>query len=140
MKLLINSLDTVYYSTIKNIDINIFHKEINIDLLLVENGIESEHFLKLKNCSAFLWSEKNKKDVMYNFDEYEYYELTSVVLEKMCVMTDDEWLKNYSLEYNVVIEIWNSALLVKVDTIVVDDKEFIIKGCRNNKEELSKIS
>lgn len=127
MKDIVGMLNAIHCSTIKNINVDLLKKEITFDLLLIENGKESKHELKFVNCISFLWIEKDKySNELYDFSKCDYYELTSVNLGSINATSDDKWLKQYPMEYNVAVEIWESALLINADEIIIDQQRFPI--------------
>lgn len=127
LKDIVGMLNAIYCSTIKNINVDLLKKEITFDLLLIENGKESKHELKFVNCISFLWIEKDKySNELYDFSKCDYYELTSVNLGSINATSDDKWLKQYPMEYNVAVEIWESALLINADEIIIDQQRFSI--------------
>lgn len=127
LKDIVGMLNAIHCSTIKNINVDLLKKEITFDLLLIENGKESKHELKFVNCISFLWIEKDKySNELYDFSKCDYYELTSVNLGSINATSDDKWLKQYPMEYNVAVEIWESALLINADEIIMDQQRFPI--------------
>jgi hypothetical protein len=121
-----SALSTIYCSTINNIDVNLSNKEIVFDLTLVDNGNITKHQLSFVNCTSFLWIEKKYDDNLYDYKNCNYYELTSIDLQKVSATSEDEWLKQYPMEYNVAVEIWRTALLIKADELVIDQQSFSI--------------
>lgn len=124
---IIKACNPLYASIIKKTDVDFFNKTIRFDLLSMENNNESKHILEIKNYSSFLWLEKDKMTPKeYDFKECDYYELTAITFTNIHASSNDKWLKHYLLEYNIAIEIWDSALLIKSDTVIVDGKVFRI--------------
>lgn len=126
MKDIVSKLNDIYYSKINNMDINLSNKEIIFDLSTIDGNLVTNHMLKILGCSSVLWSEKRKDDVCYNYKECDYYELSSIILKKISVASGNEWLNQYPMEYSVVIEIWESALLIKAEEIILDGQKFLI--------------
>lgn len=119
--------DSLYASIIKRANIDFFNKTIKFDLILIENENEIEHTLEIKDYVSLLWLEKFRlTNEEYDFKNCEYYELTSITFGNVYVNSGDKWLKQYSLEYNIAIEIWESALLINSNTVVVDGVHFKI--------------
>lgn len=118
---------SLYASIIKKTDIDFFNKTIKFDLILIENENETVHTLEIRDYDSLLWLEKNKMThEEYDFKNCDYYELTAITFGGIYANSDDKWLKQYSLEYNIAIEIWESALLIKANTVVVDGVTFKI--------------
>lgn len=111
----------------KKIDVDLPKKEVTFDLLLDDNGKTSNHELKFINCTSFLWIEKDKTaHELYDFSKCDYYELTSVNLRRISATSDDKWLTQYPMEYNVAVEIWETALLIHADELAIDQQHFSV--------------
>ena len=80
---MICAINSIYCSTINDIDFNVSNKEIKFDLTLNENGNISHHIMQFKNVTSFLWIEKPKDSPIYSFPDCDYYELTSIIFEKI---------------------------------------------------------
>jgi hypothetical protein len=118
---------SLYASIIKKADVDFFNKTIQFNLILTEKGNETEHTLEIKDYDSLLWLEKDKLTYEdYDFKNCDYYELTAITFRNFCANSDDKWLKQYSMEYNIAIEIWESALLIKSNTVVVNGVTFKI--------------
>lgn len=127
MEDIIGALDSIWYSTINSVNVDMLNKTVTFELTLVDNGETTDHELKFVNCRAFLWLESDKyTDEAYDLSKCNYYELTSVDIRKISTVSDDKWLKSYPMEYNVAIEIWETALLINADKLILDNKEFAI--------------
>ena len=127
MEDIIGALDSIWYSTINSVNVDMLNKTITFELTLVDNGETTDHELKFVNCRAFLWLESDKyADKAYDLSKCNYYELTSVDIRKISTVSDDKWLKSYPMEYNVAIEIWETALLINADKLILDNKGFAI--------------
>lgn len=123
---IITALNSIYYSTINNIDINLSRKEIVFDLTLTDAGNVTNHELRFIDCSSFLWIEKKIGETTYDYKNWDYYELTDINLCRVNATSEDKWLQQYPIEYNVVVEIWETALLIKADKLIVDNQHFLI--------------
>ena len=127
MEELLRKLDNdIYCSTINKMDINLLNKEIVFDLSLIDDTV-TNHVLKFVGCSSVLWIEKMEDEIpSYNISNWDYYEITSIDIQKYSAKSEDKWLKYYPLEYNVAIEIWDSALLIKAEEIIIDQQKYSI--------------
>ena len=127
MEELLRKLDNdIYCSTINKMDINLLNKEIVFDLSLIDDTV-TNHVLKFVGCSSVLWIEKMEDEIpSYNISNWDYYEITSIDIQKYSAKSEDKWLKYYPLEYNVAIEIWDSALVIKAEEIIIDQQKYSI--------------
>lgn len=127
MEGIIDALNAIYCSKINKINVDLMNKEVTFDLSLIDNDEITNHELKFINCVSFLWLEKDKyAHESYDFSKCDYYELTSVDLMGITTTSDDKWLKQYPMDYNVVIEIWETALLINADELLIDHQHFPI--------------
>lgn len=111
------------YATIEKIELDLLNKSILIKMLLVEGNIREQYRLAIEECTAFLWSEKLKgANNEFDIKKCEYYELTSISVEKIKVYAKDQWLNHHQLDYNIVIEIWESVLLIKAGKVFLNDE------------------
>ena len=119
--------NSLWSSTIKKINFDLFNKTIKFDLTLLERENETSHTLEIMDYESFLWIEKYKTTHEgYDIRNYDYHELTSITFGNFEAKSDNKWLKQYALKYNIAIEIWESALLIKSTKLVIDGEEFHI--------------
>lgn len=121
-----HAVNSIYYATIEHMDFNVCNKEIKLDLTLNENGNKSNHTLRFKNVTSFVWIEKPKDRPLYSFPKCDYYELTSIIFKEIRTYTENDWLSQYPMEYNVAIEIWETALLINSTELSIDNQSFSI--------------
>ena len=126
LKDIFSALNAICCSIIRKIDVNLANKEVVLSLSLVDNGDITNHELRFINCTSFLWIEKMDGDNSYDFKKCDYYELTAVNLRKVNTISTDKWLKQYSMEYNVAVEIWETALLINATELSIDNQRFSI--------------
>ena len=123
---LICEINSIYCSTVENIEFNLPNKEIEFKLTLTDNGNRSNHTMQFKNVVSFLWIEKPKGSQVYSYTNCDYYELTSITVEKIGTISENNWLNQYPMEYNVAIEIWETALLINAEELIIDNQRFLI--------------
>lgn len=123
---LICAINSIYCSTVENIEFNLPNKEIEFKLTLTDNGNRSNHTMQFKNVVSFLWIEKPKGSQVYSYTNCDYYELTSITVEKIGTISENNWLNQYPMEYNVAIEIWETALLINAEELIIDNQRFLI--------------
>jgi hypothetical protein len=123
---LINAINSIYYSVIDDIEINILSKQIVFELTLYENGNRTHHIMQFGNVTSILWLEKPQNSQAFSLPNCDYYELTSVTIQRIGAATCNSWLKQYLMEYNVAIEIWESALLINATEVSIDNQFYSI--------------
>jgi len=62
----------------------------------------------------------------YDFSKCDYYELTAIEIKHITANSYDKWLNQYLMEYNMIIEIWETALLIKAGQVIIDGRAFLI--------------
>lgn len=120
------AINSIYCSTINDINFDVSNKEIIFDLTLNESGNVSHHTMQFKNVTSFLWIEKPVDSQGYSFSNCDYYELTSITFKQIRAKADNDWLNQYLMGYNVVIEIWETALLINSSELLIDNQLFLI--------------
>ena len=127
MEDIIGALNAIYCSTINKIDVDVLNKEMTFDLSLTDNGKTTNHELKFINCTSFLWLERDKyTHELYDISKCDHYELTTINLKSISATSADKWLKQYLIEFNVIIEIWETALLINANELSIDHQHFAI--------------
>lgn len=117
----------LYAAVINNINIDILKKLIRFDLTINDGDGKKSCVLEIENYSSFLWLEKDKyTHESYDFSKCNYYELTAIEIKNITTNTYDEWLNQYLMEYSIVIEIWETVLLIKADELKINHQCFSI--------------
>lgn len=120
------AINELYYSIINDIVFNVSNKEIKFDLTLIDNGNRTRHSMQFKNVTSFMWLEKPEGRDLYCYSDCHYYEITSIILKKISTNTENDWLKQYPMDYNVAIEVWETALLINATELSIDSLQFSI--------------
>lgn len=123
----INASNTFWGSIIEKMNFDCLKKKVEIEVTLIEDGIQTNHILEFRDYDSLFWLEKPKTlNENYDVTKCDYYELTSIIFRNIQANTNDKWLKQYSLNYNVAIEIWESALLIRTNIIIIDGIEYLL--------------
>ena len=96
-----------------------------VRLKIVDPESQNEHTVAFSNVSSCIYLMNSEN----SFNEEEtYHELSSIVFEKEIVVPKkNKWLGQYSLDYNVIIEIVRSALLIKAEKVEIDSAVYDLK-------------
>lgn len=121
------ALDAICGSVIRNFHVEFPNKEVVFYLELTDHGNTTTHQLTFTGCTSCLWVEK-MQDSTFDFQACDYYELTSVLVRSTAATSTDQWLRQYPLEYNIAVEIWESALLLHAKEVCIDDQQFSISN------------
>lgn len=116
--------NSLWACSIHNIDFDIFHNRIVLDLVEQEDNLH--HKFELIDVHSYLWISRSG-DPKKNCFEPIYNEFTSIVFKNIFIDTkNDKWLKQYFLDYNLSIEIMDGALLVNAKSLILDEKKLIL--------------
>lgn len=120
------ALQDVYASVIRRFHVDLPNKKVQFDLESTDYGNTTTHKLAFTGCTSCLWVEKMKDNSTFDFQACDYYELTSVLVRTTTATSTDPWLRQYPLEYNIAVEIWDSALLLHAQEVCMDGFHFPI--------------
>jgi len=129
MEEIIQACNSLWSSVVKKMEVDFLKEKILFNLAVTDSGIETNHILEISDYESLIWIEKSQNThEEYDFKSCVYYEFTSITFGNIQANSDDKWLKQYSLNYNIIIEIGESALLIKSNTIVVDGVSYKIQA------------
>lgn len=122
-------LENLWGGTITTFHFDYFHHELTIGLHVLENGLGSEHQVKIKGVCGLMWVNDSGSS-RYTLEGPPYSELTTITYNdhiKEVVQIDGEWCSNYLLTPNLVLEIWNQILLVEASQIEINGQIWSLK-------------
>lgn len=132
-----DQLNVLWNAYITDIQMDVLNDTLTFKLKSLKDGIVQSRELTFVDVSAYYYV-KDSLSYRFNFydrEKIEYLELTSIeYLEKgsaqmyMHVKEEQEWSKSYSSEANIVMEIWESVLLIEARKIRLDDHIIELKG------------
>lgn len=112
---------------ITNFNIDVFQKNVELKITVNSNSNIVEHILQINDYDSFFWLEKDDfTDKSYKFSNCNYFEFSEMTLRNFSVVTNDTWLKQFALDFNICIEIWESAFLLKTNSIIIDGQNYLI--------------
>lgn len=120
------ALNDVYGSVIRHFHVDLPNKKVEFDLESTDYGTTTTHKLTFTDCTSCLWVEKRKDDSTFDFQACDYYELTSVLVRTTTATATDPWLRQSPMEFNIAVEIWDSALLLHAQEVHIDEFHFPI--------------
>lgn len=120
------ALQDVYASVIRRFHVDLSNKKVEFDLEYTDYGTTTTHKLTFTGCTSCLWVEKRNDDSTFDFQACDYYELTSILVRTTTATSTDHWLRQYPLEYNIAVEICESALLLHAQEVHIDEFHFPI--------------
>jgi len=120
--------DPFWGAIIKNMELNLINEVIKFDLVVINGETQADHTLEFRDYESLIWIEKSPETHdNYDFKSCDYYEFTAITFRDLHANSDDKWLKHYPLDYNIIIEIWESALLIKSNIVFVDGVSYEIQ-------------
>lgn len=102
--------------------------EGNVFLLIKDPESEAMHKIVFNHVSLYLFLQNI--DNKYVYDSFR--EMSSISFSHEFVSLSklkQKWLKSYKFDFNVVIEIINSTILIKAETVEVDEKQYDLELC-----------
>ncbi len=95
---------------------------IKFTLQVIDNGVIKDYKLVLIEVSSFYYvkDDEKRRFAFYDREKVDYLELTTIYYEdpnlsevKLSLQNEKEWSSKYSTGVNIIIEIWDSILLVE---------------------------
>lgn len=114
--------DKLWGTTIEKFQVDLPNHRVIMEILRVDKGITDHVSLVFNGVTYFGWVNDND-----NVEEWKYAELTTIyAVDDIKVKFDGEYISNYSSMPNLLIEIWNSVLLIRATSIKINDSENIL--------------
>lgn len=133
MNIIQNKLNEIFETKITFYKFDLLNNKITMNLEKIENGIRSNHKLELEKISTayFINNTSNKRKNIFEPEEDDYLELTSLnILEKSVLFRIEsdieQWLNKYCGMGNLILEIWSNIIILEVQIIRLDEKEFVL--------------
>jgi len=123
-------LDDLWGATILETHIDLLNDNIKFTLQVIDNGVIKDYKLVLIEVSSFYYvkDDEKRRFAFYDREKVDYLELTTIYYEdpnlsevKLSLQNEKEWSSKYSTGVNIIIEIWDSILLVEA-------KQFSLNG------------
>ncbi|MGH1286501.1 YxiG family protein [Bacillus toyonensis] len=123
-------LDDLWGATISDTHIDLLNDSIKFTLQVIDNGVIKDYKLVFIEVSSFYYvkDDEKRRFAFYDREKVDYLELTTIYYEdpnlsevKLSLQNEKEWSSKYSTEVNIIIEIWDSILLVEA-------KQFSLNG------------
>ncbi|MDP7992064.1 MULTISPECIES: YxiG family protein [Bacillus] len=123
-------LDDLWGATILDTHIDLLNDSIKFTLQVIDNGVIKDFKLVFIEVSSFYYvkDDEKRRFAFYDREKVDYLELTTIYYEdpnlsevKLNLQNEKEWSSKYSTGVNIIIEIWDSILLVEA-------KQFSLNG------------
>ncbi|EJV44379.1 Uncharacterized protein BC141101_00534 [Bacillus toyonensis] len=109
---------------------------IKFTLQVIDNGVIKDYKLVLIEVSSFYYvkDDEKRRFAFYDREKVDYLELTTIYYEdpnlsevKLSLQNEKEWSSKYSTGVNIIIEIWDSILLVEAKQFSLNGKVINLK-------------
>ncbi|PEJ12352.1 hypothetical protein COL48_04905 [Bacillus toyonensis] len=129
-------LDDLWGATILETHIDLLNDNIKFTLQVIDNGVIKDYKLVLIEVSSFYYvkDDEKRRFAFYDREKVDYLELTTIYYEdpnlsevKLSLQNEKEWSSKYSTGVNIIIEIWDSILLVEAKQFSLNGKEINLK-------------
>ncbi|PEK35083.1 MULTISPECIES: YxiG family protein [Bacillus cereus group] len=129
-------LDDLWGATILETHIDLLNDNIKFTLQVIDNGVIKDYKLVLIEVSSFYYvkDDEKRRFAFYDREKVDYLELTTIYYEdpnlsevKLSLQNEKEWSSKYSTGVNILIEIWDSILLVEAKQFSLNGKVINLK-------------
>lgn len=129
-------LDDLWGATILETHIDLLNDSIKFTLQVIDNGVIKDYKLVLIEVSSFYYvkDDEKRRFAFYDREKVDYLELTTIYYEdpnlsevKLSLQNEKEWSSKYSAGVNIIIEIWDSILLVEAKQFSLNGKVINLK-------------
>lgn len=129
-------LDDLWGATILETHIDLLNDNIKFTLQVIDNGVIKDYKLVLIEVSSFYYvkDDEKRRFAFYDREKVDYLELTTIYYEdpnlsevKLSLQNEKEWSSKYSAGVNIIIEIWDSILLVEAKQFSLNGKVINLK-------------
>ena len=128
MNSLTESINKLWYNSILEMEVNFLKQKISFKTQSIDNKIIEFHSLVINNFSKLMWVSEQDDVILSNCS---YLEITSISLCDIMLSTNSKWLSQFSNRFNLIIEIWDKALLISTNHITIDGIEFDLQSDSN---------
>ncbi|WP_242296787.1 MULTISPECIES: hypothetical protein [unclassified Bacillus cereus group] len=129
-------LDELWGATILDTQLDILKDNMKFILQIIDDGAIKEIKLEFIDVSAFYYvkDDENLRFEFYNREKVEFLELTTIYYQdsnmskvKLDLLDEEEWGSKYSTGINIVMEIWDSILLIEAREMSLNEQLINLK-------------
>ncbi|MDR9793122.1 hypothetical protein Q8A72_09045 [Aeribacillus pallidus] len=129
-------LDKLWGAEILDTQVDLLNDIIKFKIKITDDKVVKFHEIAFIDVSSFYFV-KDSEEFRFNFydrEKVDFLELTSIHYQNeplgelhFCLPNEEEWSKQYHSKVNIIIEIWDSILLIETRKISLDGKIINIK-------------
>lgn len=129
-------LDDLWGAKILDTHINLLNNNIQFILQVIDNGVIKDVKMVFIDVSSFYYvkDDENLRFEFYDRERMDFLELTTIYYQdpnlsevKFNLQNEKEWSSQYSTGINIIMEIWDSILLVEARKLSLNDKLIHLK-------------
>ncbi|SFH94524.1 MULTISPECIES: hypothetical protein [unclassified Bacillus (in: firmicutes)] len=129
-------LDDLWSAKILDTHINLLNNNIQFILQVIDNGVIKDVKMVFIDVSSFYYvkDDENLRFEFYDREKMDFLELTTIYYQdpnlsevKFNLQNEKEWSSQYSTGINIIMEIWDSILLVEARKLSLNDKLIHLK-------------
>ncbi|MED3089557.1 YxiG family protein [Bacillus toyonensis] len=129
-------LDELWGAKILDTQLDILNDNMKFKLQVIDDGAIKEFKLEFIDVSSFYYvkDDENLRFEFYNREKVDFLELTTIYYQdsnlskvKLDLPDEEEWSSKYSTGINIVMEIWDSILLVEARQFSLNEQLINLK-------------
>ncbi|MEI4804098.1 hypothetical protein WAZ07_23390 [Bacillus sp. FJAT-51639] len=129
-------LDDLWGAKIIDTHINLLNNNIQFILQVIDNRVIKDVKMVFIDVSSFYYvkDDENLRFEFYDREKMDFLELTTIYYQdpnlsevKFNLQNEKEWSSQYSTGINIIMEIWDSILLVEARKLSLNDKLIHLK-------------
>ncbi|HDX9577533.1 TPA: hypothetical protein ROX88_001025 [Bacillus pseudomycoides] len=129
-------LDGLWGAKIVDTHIDLLNDSIQFILQVIDNGVIKDVKIGFIDVSSFycVKDDENLRFEFYDREKIDFLELTTIYYQdpklsevKFNLQNEKEWSSQYSTGVNIIMEIWDSILLVEARKLFLNDKVIHLK-------------
>ncbi|WP_020059911.1 YxiG family protein [Bacillus sp. 123MFChir2] len=129
-------LDGLWGAKILDTHIDLLNDSIQFILQVIDNGVIKDVKIGFIDVSSFYYvkDDENLRFEFYDREKIDFLELTTIYYQdpklsevKFNLQNEKEWSSQYSTGVNIIMEIWDSILLVEARKLTLNDKVIHLK-------------
>ncbi|PEK59402.1 hypothetical protein COM55_12585 [Bacillus pseudomycoides] len=129
-------LDDLWGAKILDTHMDLLNDNINFTLQVIDDGVTKDFKIVFMDVSAFYYvkDDENLRFEFYDREKVNFLELTTIYYQdpnlsevKFNLQNEKKWSSQYSTGINIIMEIWDSILLVEARRLSLNGEVIHLK-------------
>ncbi|WJE55379.1 hypothetical protein QRE66_27465 (plasmid) [Bacillus cereus] len=129
-------LDDLWGAKILDTHMDLLNDNINFTLQVIDDGVTKDFKIVFMDVSAFYYvkDDENLRFEFYDREKVDFLELTTIYYQdpnlsevKFNLQNEKKWSSQYSTGVNIIMEIWDSILLVEARRLSLNGEVIHLK-------------